>query len=218
MAAYILLLEDHPLVVQGLSHYLASARPELPVRVAASWQAGEELIHVHGSPALVLADVWLVDGNSLDALRRCQALCPQTPWLAYSGDDEPALRQRVRDAGAQGFVHKQAPVEEFARALNALLGGAAWHAADTQVPLPGGPRPREWTVTPAELGLTPRQGEILALVLRGLPNKRIAHALTVSESTVKEHVTGILSRLGVRTRVEAIALLQGRRLAHPGAA
>ena len=66
----------------------------------------------------------------------------------------------------------------------------------------------------ATLGLTPRQGEILALVQRGLPNKRIAQALDLSESTVKEHITSILSRLGVPTRVEAITHLQGRRLNH----
>ena len=67
-------------------------------------------------------------------------------------------------------------------------------------------------VTPADLGLSARQGEILALVLQGLPNKRIALQLNIAESTVKEHVTGILERLRVRTRVEAITLLRGRRL------
>ncbi|MGE0498345.1 MAG: LuxR C-terminal-related transcriptional regulator [Ramlibacter sp.] len=218
VAAYILVLEDHPLVVQGLLHYLRSLRPNLPVHVATSWLAGRRVIQSHGSPVLVLADVWLTDGNSLDALRDCQTLCPQTPWLAYSGDDDPALQQQVREAGAQGFVHKQAPIEDFALALQALLGGAQWHAA-TQPTLTQPPQhPREWPITPQELGLTPRQGEILALVLRGLPNKRIAHTLAVSESTVKEHITGILSRLGVRTRIEAIARLRGRRLSSTPAA
>ena len=129
VAAYILVLEDHPLVVQGLLHYLQGARPDLPARVAASWLEGQHTIKIHGSPALVLADVWLTDGNSLDALRHCHTLCPQTPWLAYSGDDNPALPQQVRAAGAQGFVHKQAPIEEFALTLQALLDGAQWHAA-----------------------------------------------------------------------------------------
>jgi DNA-binding NarL/FixJ family response regulator len=73
-------------------------------------------------------------------------------------------------------------------------------------------QPREWEVTPAELGLTPRQGEILALVLRGLPNKRIALTLSLAESTVKEHLTGIFERLGVKSRVEVMAHLRGRQL------
>lgn len=67
-------------------------------------------------------------------------------------------------------------------------------------------------VRAAELGLTPRQGEVLAMLLLGLPNKRIARALNVTEATVKEHVTGILGRLGVANRVEAILRLHGRAI------
>lgn len=65
---------------------------------------------------------------------------------------------------------------------------------------------------PQELGLTERQGQVLAMMLRGQPNKRIALALDISEQTVKEHVTNILARLGVANRMEAITLLRGRRI------
>ena len=67
-------------------------------------------------------------------------------------------------------------------------------------------------VAPAYLGLTPRQGAVLALVMQGLPNKRIALILELSESTVKEHVSGILHRLGVGSRVQAITMLHRRGL------
>ena len=77
------------------------------------------------------------------------------------------------------------------------------------------PRSRDLPVTPTELGLSMRQGEILALVLQGLPNKRIALQYDLSESTVKEHMSAILLRLGARTRVEAITRLRGRRLVLP---
>lgn len=70
----------------------------------------------------------------------------------------------------------------------------------------------ERVVAPSDLGLTLRQGDVLALVLRGLSNKHIAAMLSLSESTVKEHVTGILQRLGVGNRVHAITFLRGRRL------
>ena len=93
----------------------------------------------------------------------------------------------------------------------ALLAGQRWFESDASRSSTT-PRSREWDVTPAELGLTPRQGEILALVLRGLPNRGIALSLDVTESTVKEHLTGILERLGVRTRVEILTHLRGRRL------
>ena len=70
----------------------------------------------------------------------------------------------------------------------------------------------ELTITCTELGLTARQGQVLALLLDGMPNKRIAADLSVTENTVKEHVTGILYKLGVRNRVEAITKLRGRKL------
>ena len=70
-------------------------------------------------------------------------------------------------------------------------------------------------MTPAELGLSTRQGQVLALVLQGLPNKRIALQYDLSESTVKEHMSAILLRLGARPRVEAITRLRGRRLVLP---
>ncbi|RYF37369.1 MAG: response regulator transcription factor, partial [Comamonadaceae bacterium] len=134
-------------------------------------------------------------------------------WLAMSGDDNPQIAQRARLANAQGFVHKQVAPETFARAYTAVLEGRPWfeganEAAGTQ---PASPL-REWEVSAGDLGLTQRQGEILALVLRGLPNKRIGLKLDITENTVKEHLTGILERLGVRNRVEAITALRERRL------
>lgn len=85
------------------------------------------------------------------------------------------------------------------------------HAPATPCPAPA--RSDAAPLRAAELGLTQRQGEVLAMVLRGLPNKRIARALNLSEATVKEHVSGILARLGVANRVEAIVRLYGRTLA-----
>ncbi len=72
--------------------------------------------------------------------------------------------------------------------------------------------PREIRLAPADIGLTPRQGEILALVLDGLPNKPIASSLHLSEHTVKEHLTAILQKLEARNRVELIAKLRGVRI------
>lgn len=70
----------------------------------------------------------------------------------------------------------------------------------------------EKPASPASLGLTLRQCDVLALVLRGLSNKRIALTLNLSESTVKEHMTGIFQRLGVSNRINAITFMRGRRL------
>ena len=210
-APYAIVLDDHPLVGRGLAQYLQAIRPELMVYVATAWPQVQQHIQVSGCPQVLVADVWLADSNSLAALAQWRSQCGGTAWLAISGDDDPLMQDRVRKAGAQGFVHKQASPEVFAMAFATVLSGGKWYepAAHSD---PATYSPREWAVSPAELGLTTRQGEILALVLRGLPNKKIASLLHLSESTVKEHLTGIFERLVVKNRVAALTHLRGRHL------
>lgn len=213
---YAIVLDDHPLVGRGMAHYLGSALPGLEVVLATQWRDVPALAAQRGCPRLLVADVWLAEGPCLDALTVWRLGCPGTVWLAVSGDDDPTVVTRVRAAGAQGFVHKKAAPEVFGAALQTVLDGRPWfEPAPGEVDGGASGAPRGWSVTPQELGLTPRQGEILALVLRGLPNKRIASQLDISEHTVKEHVTGILDKLGVRSRVEAITRLRGQRLDLP---
>ncbi len=208
---YAIILDDHPLVGRGMAQYLQSVYPYLNTHVVSTWGEALECIPALGCPRVVVADVWLADGNSLPLLAQWHTLHPDVPWLAISADDDPATAQRVRAAGAQAFVHKRASPEVFGQAITSALEGRPWFAA-MQPPQVGDPAKREWQVTPAELGLTARQGDILVLLLRGQSNKRIALTLDITESTVKEHVTAILERLGVRSRVEAIMALQGRKL------
>ena len=211
---YAIVLDDHPLVGRSLAQYLQFTFHDLPVSQATRWSDVLQLQETHGCPQLLVADVWLADGHHLNAMQRWCGECPGVLWLAISGDDDPGMAKRVRAAGARGFVPKKAPPETFGAALLAVMSGGLWFVPEEAPHVPK-PPPREWAVSPGELGLTARQGEILQLVLRGLPNKRIASSLGISESTVKEHVTGILDRLGVRTRVEAITLLRGRRMELP---
>lgn len=213
MSPYALILDDHPLVARGVAEFLRSRLPHMEVAVAEHADDVEPLIEARGAPAIALIDFWLADGAALSLIARIRTRCPTTAVAVMSGDDDLAVIDQVRAAGAHGFIHKQEPPETFAQAIEALLGGLAWFTpgANTQRPV----RSRELPVTPAELGLSVRQGEILALVLQGQPNKRIAQQYALSESTVKEHMTAILQRLGARTRVEAITRLRGRLLVLP---
>lgn len=204
---YVLVVDDHPLVVRGLAHFLQSSCSGLSVVPMTRWEDALTLTATIGAPVLLIADVWLGDGsNSLGSMDRWRKTCALTPWLAVSGDDDPMLESRVRAAGAQGFLHKQASPEVFARAVEALMLGEQWFSMTGTAAHATPPDPLA-----AIHGLTPRQSDILARLLRGLPNKRIASELGISEATVKEHVTAVLARLGVRTRVEAITLLHQRR-------
>jgi len=136
---------------------------------------------------------------------------PSTRLLVISADDDAAVLDKVRLAGADGFLHKQESPEVFGRAVAALLQGDSWFQGGVKFGGREFPN-KDLPVTAAELGLTVRQGQVLAMMLKGLPNKRIALNLSLSEQTVKEHVTGILERLGARNRIEVITMLRGRRL------
>lgn len=210
---YAIVLDDHPLIGWAIAQHLQFTCPGLPVRVTTVWAQAQGWIKASGCPSLLVADVSLADSSSLAAFAHWRSQCQRTPWLSIGDDNEPPQMQQAKSAGAQGFVCKRASPEVFRSAFTAILAGREWYEPWAVV---GDRRPFARTVPPADLGLTIRQGDVLALVLRGLPNKRIAIMLEVSESTVKEHMTGILQRLGVRNRVHAITLMRGRRLTVDG--
>lgn len=206
-----LVVDDHPLVARGIADYLRShcgfdragavgGMPEL-------W----EYLHHFGPPTMALVDFWLLDGTVLPFLPRLREECPDTRLVVISGDDDPVVRNKVRQLAVDGFLLKQVEPAVFSQAVSAMLRGDLWFD-DVSGSARAGSAARSLPLTPAELGLTPRQGEVLTLMLKGLPNKRVAQALSLSEQTVKEHVSGILERLGVRNRIELMTKLQGKRV------
>jgi DNA-binding NarL/FixJ family response regulator len=207
----LILLDDHPLVGRSLAHYLKSVYANMEVDVVTSIQELNTQIKGEQYPDILVADVWLTTGDTFSRLALLRQQCPSITCLVMSGDTDPSIPNRVRAVGAQGFIQKQSSPEQFVLAINTLLKGGEWfsNAYTTETSATSS---QKWEVTPNELGLTERQGEILGLLLRGLPNKRIASALSLSESTVKEHVTGILERLGARNRIEVITLFNHRRI------
>lgn len=209
-APYALVVDDHPLVARGVAEFLRSRWPSLEVLEAAVVDDVTQVLQARGAPRIALIDFWLADGAALPLVAMLLERSSTTALAVMSGDDDPAIQQSVRRAGAHAFIPKHVAPPTFGAALDALLSGQTWF--EDAANAPPAPRSRDLPITPAELGLSTRQGEILALLLHGLPNKRIALQYGLSESTVKEHVSAILQRLGARTRVEAITRLRGRRL------
>lgn len=204
-------VDDHPLVARGIADYLRThcgfARADAICRAADLWTHIEQL----GAPTLALVDFWLPEGTALPMLTRLRDDYPATRLLVISGDGDPVIRDKVHRLAVDGFVLKHAESAVFALAVAAVLRGDAWFD-DASVTTQMADEARSLPLSPAELGLTPRQGEVLALMLKGLPNKRVAQTLSLTEQTVKEHVSGILERLGARNRIELITRLRGRRI------
>ncbi len=206
-----LVIDDHPLVARGIADYLRAycgcAQADAICRASDLW----EHIERHGAPTLALVDFWLPGGTALPVLERLRRDYPATRLLVISGDGDVAIRDKVRRLAVDGFLPKHVEPAHFALAVSAILRGEVWFD-DAPCASLGGEEARELPLSAAELGLTPRQGEVLALMLKGLPNKRIAQMLSLTEQTVKEHVSGIFERLGVRNRIELITRLRGKRI------
>jgi DNA-binding NarL/FixJ family response regulator len=212
---YALVVDDHPLVGRGVAEYLKGHAQLDDAVVASHTQEVMDTISKMGVPAVMLIDFWLSTGATDQLISLVRKRWPDTKVLVMSGDDNPAIVTKVQACGAHGFLHKKHPPSTFSDAVTALLQGRLWY---TQEQASSAPQisSRPVSVTAGELGLTPRQGQILSLLLQAWPNRRIASTLSLSENTVKEHVTAILNKLSVANRVELITKLRGVNMTDGG--
>jgi DNA-binding NarL/FixJ family response regulator len=208
MAAHeILIADDHPLfrsaLHQALTLGLGSA-----VRLveAASIAELEGRLAEKGDWDLVLLDLNMPGAYGFSGLVLLRGQYPQVPVVMISAQEEAAVVTRSREFGASGFIPKSSPLEVIQHAVRAVLDGDEWWPllADRAASVSA-----EAKAASAGLAsLTPQQFRVLTMVCEGLLNKQIAYELSVSEATVKAHVTAIFRKLGVRTRTQAALLLQ----------
>ena len=189
------------MVRKGLSLFL---RAFDDLEMAGEADSGAAAIQLCGEimPDVVLMDMVMPD---MDGVTATQAICQQYPQvrvIALTSFKEGELVRNVLEAGAIGYLLKDVSAEELARAIRAAHSGRATlspEAAQALVERANQP--------PAlDLELTEREREVLALMVEGLNNTQIAGRLTVSPSTVKSHVSNILSKFGVSSRTEAVTL------------
>ncbi len=209
---YALVVDDHPLVASGMANYLMTHCGYVLVHVASHHEQCLQRIQTDGSPTLIVLDFWLTADTALGLMQTLQRLCPSAAILVVSGDVDAGILAKVRQVGASGFISKHETPEVFAKAVRTVCAGGYWFQTAYASTTYATPQARELPIHPSELGLTARQGQVLSLVLRGQPNKHIAQILSVSEATVKEHITNILAKLHMTKRSEVIQLLRGRRI------
>lgn len=185
----LLIVDDHPLFVEGFSAMLQQSRPEWRVTTAAS--GGEALrVLAEVRPDLVIVDVMLPDRDGFELLDELAARWPGLAALLVSGRDQPIMRQRARASRARGFVPKTTPAEDFIAQLEAVLaGGTAFEREEKAGDAPT---------------LTNRQAEILDLLAQGHGNKEIRYRLGIAERTVRAHLTELFNLLGVHGRMPAV--------------
>ncbi len=201
----LLLVDDHPLYGVGFAHALSLVDPGLQVLTATSLQEGLALAAAHPDLDAVLVDYHLGTHSGLEGLRRFGQAHPQVARLLISGDDTPSLVVAARAAGASGFLSKSQSLAQMREALQQVADGGLAFGALPRSALP--PVDEHVRAQP-----TLRQLEVLSLVARGQPNKRIAAALGIAERTVKLHITALLTLLGARNRTQLLVLARERGL------
>jgi DNA-binding NarL/FixJ family response regulator len=195
----LLVAEDHGVVREGLIRLLSSL-PDIDIVGAAG--DGEEAIRMarEQRPDVVLMDLRMPGMDGSEATRRVLENDPSTHVVILTSFSERDEILRALDAGAIGYLLKDAEPEELVRGVRAAARGEsplAPKAASVLISSRGSS-----TSASAEQ-LTGREREVLALVARGLPNKLIARELGISEKTVKAHLTTVFQRIGVTDRVQA---------------
>ncbi len=207
----ILIVDDHPLMRDAMGGLLRQLDPAVAIIEAGDCAAGLATAREHADINLVLLDLNLPGSRgfeALDAFRRVQPTLPVV-ILSMHRDRETVLEAIKR--GAAGYVPKTSAKEVIVNAARLVLAGGVYlpaeavagDAASALDPLEFAP-PAHAARSLADLGLTPRQGQVLALLMRGQSNKEICRSLGLAERTVKIHVTAVLTALKVASRTQAV--------------
>jgi len=208
----VLIVDDHPVVREGLRTFLGTVEGIDVVADASDGAEALDLVAEH-SPDVVLMDLSMPNVDGIEATKRIVESQPATKVIAltsFATDDKvfPAIR-----AGAAGYLLKEAEPAELAEAIRKVYRGesilhpniAARLMADVAAATPRAHR----------TDLTRRELEVLRLIAQGMSNRQIASELTVAEKTVKTHVSSVLSKLGVADRTQAAIYAVQHGLATP---
>jgi DNA-binding NarL/FixJ family response regulator len=197
----VAIIDDHPLFREGVVHTLRSARV---LDVVGEGGTAEDAVRIAKQelPDIVLLDVSM-PGGGIEAARSIARVCPIVKTIMLTVSESEQDVAQALEAGVKGYVLKGTSGSELLKTMFAVSRGESYVTpglaarlltqGKRQAPARGAALPE----------LTEREGQILAEVARGLTNKEIARALSLSEKTVKHHMTNVMQKLQVRNRVEA---------------
>ena len=217
----VLLVDDHALVREGLALLLPKLDPAFVPVGAASCEEAIALLARDPEIGLILMDLSLPGMSGADGIQAIRSKYPDMPIVALSGtDDRQTILQSIK-SGAMGFIPKSYTTDRLFGALQYILihkgtflpAEMLLYESEEARPVATATDVRTaGTVDPRSLGLTPRQADVLYLVLQGKSNKAIARALHIEDTTVRTHVTAVLRALNVTTRTSAVIAAHRMRL------
>jgi DNA-binding NarL/FixJ family response regulator len=218
----VLLIDDHPLILSALKSTILGLGGSVTVVDVSDARSARAILQDDSDFDLVLLDLRLADADGFDVLSEFRVAYPALPVVVVSASDRSSDVIRAIDLGAMGFVPKRSSNDTLFEALRMVMSGGIYvppmrlcddlTGSDLLVDTAhgalrtgaGGVDAHSVRDSVDSLGLTPRQSQVLNLLLQGKPNKLIARDLELSVETVKDHVAAVLRSLNVSSRTQAV--------------
>jgi len=204
----LLLVDDHALLRDGLALLMAQEFSGLQVLQAGTLAEAHAALRADPDVRLVLLDLGLPDGDGIEALPQLREAAPAAVLVALSADERRETVLAAIAAGAAGYIPKTSQSGVMLEALRFVLSGGVYLPAavleQRASERHGAPAAGVAQRCAEDLGLSPRQVDVLRLLVEGKSNKLIARDLAMSESTVKTHLEALFRRLSVNSRTQAV--------------
>ncbi|MEO1136605.1 MAG: response regulator transcription factor [Pseudomonadota bacterium] len=194
----IIIADDHPLFRAALRQAVEGAAPGRKIIEASSLAAARAATEKN-TPGLLCLDLHMEDSDGFAGLITLRQDYPALPVAIISGSEDRSVVRRALSFGAAAFIPKSLDVGEIREAIAAVLDGESWSPVDSAAPEGEDPG-----LVDRLASLTPAQLKVLLLVRQGLLNKQIAFEMSISEATVKAHMTAIMRKLNVQNRTQAV--------------
>lgn len=208
----IVISDDHPLFRGALRQAVEGVFRELIVIEAGTLEETTAALTSGAEIDLILLDLRMPGVSGFSGLTFLRSQHPSVPVVVVSGIDDAATIRTCMEFGASGYIPKTTPIETMNKAIRAILAGGSW--TPPEISLADGADKETSALVRRLASLTPQQMRVLTMLSEGLLNKQIAYELSVSEATVKAHVSAILTKLGVESRTQAV--IAAAKLEIPG--
>lgn len=202
----VIIADDHPLFRTALVDTIRKLYPECAMVEAHDIQSLQTVLETHYACDLILLDLHMPGAHGFSGLIHLTARHAEIPVVIVSAHEDLDIIKRAMDHGAAAYLPKSSSVDSIQAAISAVLSGERWvpatidlNAADSNS--------EELQLASVLSTLTPKQFRVATMLSEGLLNKQIAYELSITEATVKAHVTEIFKKLRVQSRTQAVLLL-----------
>jgi DNA-binding NarL/FixJ family response regulator len=203
----VIVADDHPLFRAAIKQALSAQDGATQFLEANSFESLQSLVDEQREVDLVLLDLHMPGVSGFAGLVYLCKRYPSVPVVIISANEDPVVIKRALEHGAAGFIPKSSSMEAIKEAIAAVLMGEIWSPPQARTEA-AGRSASELELAERMAQLTPQQYKVLMMMSQGLLNKQIGYELSVSEATVKAHVTAIMSKLGVNNRTQAVLAAQ----------